>query len=111
MTFKLTLVALCGIAGLAGVRYYTWMPLSAATGVAAWYVMRNPFNRRLLIGSFVAIGLFSLAIGRLYFNGIGLDDNGIFLMFLFALLPAVIVALCVYSNETPQVEGDDAPLA
>jgi hypothetical protein len=109
-TFKLTLIALCSVAGFAGVRYYAWIPLSIVLGVAALSVMRRPSNRRLLVGAFVAIGLFSLIIGRVYFNGVGLDENGIFSMLLFALLPAGIVSFCVYSSEKPVV-GEDGPLA
>ena len=98
--FHLSLTALCGIAGIASnPDYYTFAPISVLVCVLAYFAIRDPINRKLLVGAFVAIGLLAFAVGRLCFQLHQLNGDGIFIMLAFGLLPAVVVALCIYSNE------------
>jgi hypothetical protein len=111
VAFKLTLTALCGIAGLASnPDFYTYAPISVLVCVAGYFAMRDPMDRRLLIGAFVAIGLVAFAAGRLCFQNHRLNGDGIFIMFVFCLVPAVVVALSIYSNES-ELAKVDRPLA
>jgi hypothetical protein len=100
VAFKLTLAALCGIAGLASnPDYYAYAPISVVVRAGGYFAMRDSADRKLLIGAFAAIGLIAFAVGRLCFENHQLNGDGIFLMLAFGLLPAVVVALSVYSNE------------
>ena len=101
VAFKLTLIALCGIAALASnPDYYAFAPISAVACAGSYFAMRDPEDRKLLIAAFIAIGLIAFVAGRLCFQNHQLNGDGIFLMLAFGLLPAVVVALSVYSNES-----------
>jgi hypothetical protein len=100
VAFKLTLTALGGIAGLgSNPDFYSYLPISAVACAGAYFAMRDPADRKLLVGAFAAIGLIAFAVSRLCFANHQLNGDGVFLMLAFGLLPAVVIALSVYSNE------------
>jgi len=109
--FHLSLTALCGIVGLASnPDYYAYALISIALCGVAWHLLHNPANRRLLVGAFAALGTFSFIVGRIYFRNHRLDDNGVFLIILFGLLPVVIVSWCIFSSEREFLEKENGPL-
>jgi hypothetical protein len=110
--FQLSLTALGGIVGLASnPDYYAYALISVAICAAAWSILRSPANRKLLLSAFVTLGFLSFIIGRIYFRDHHLDENGIFLLILFGLLPVGIVSLCILSNERVFLEKANEPVA
>ena len=108
----LAITALGGVAGFASnPDYYAWTLISMATGGLAWLLFQKPFSRKLLVGTFTAIGVVSFIIGRLYFREHRLDENGIFALMVFAVLPAMIVSFSLYSIESSSGDVDDSPAA
>ena len=108
----LAITALGGVAGFASnPDYYAWTLISIATGGLAWLLLQSPLSRKLLVGAFIAIGALSFVIGRIYFQDHRLDNNGVFVLMIFAVLPAMIVSFCLYSIEASPGDGDAPPAA
>src|SRR3546814_10897394 len=107
----LAITALGGVAGFASnPDYYAWTLISIATGGLAWLLLQRPLSRKLLVGAFIAIGALSFVIGRIYFQDHRLDDNGVFVLVVFAVLPAMIVSFCLYSIEASRSEEHTSEL-
>jgi len=106
----LAMSALGGIIGFASnPDYYAWTLISLGTGTAAWFLLRKPSSRKVFVVGFIALGVASLVIGRLYFKDHQLNDNGLFAIFLFCMLPAVPICFYVYKNERASASSDDRP--
>lgn len=90
------LAALGGVVAFASnPDYYIWLLLPAAFFAVAYKVVSSG-NRKVLTISFVVIGLYSFAIGRMFYGGDALTDDG--LVLLIATLPIaafVIIRICV----------------
>ena len=106
----LAMSALGGIIGFASnPDYYAWTLISLGTGTVAMFLFRKPSSRKVFASGFVALGVASFIIGRLYSKDHQLDDNGLFAVFLFGILPAIPICFYLYKNETASAAGDDRP--
>src|SRR3546814_18303184 len=108
----LAITALGGVAWFASnPDYYACTLISIATGGLAWLLLQRPLSSKLLVGAFIAIGALSFVIGRIYFQDHRLDDNGVVVLVVFAVLPAMIVSFCLSSIEASPVDVDAPPAA
>jgi hypothetical protein len=109
ISFHLAITALGGIVAIAANRdYYSWALISVVTALLAFLMMQRQKSRKLFVAAFVALGSISFVVGRFYFKNHQLDDNGLFLMWLFGILPMVIVSWRIYALESSK-EHENAP--
>nr|AAK01325.1 unknown [uncultured bacterium HB1-14] len=106
----LVMSALGGIIGFASnPDYYAWTLISLGTGTVAWSLLSKPSSRKVFVTGFIALGFASFVIGRLYSKDHQLDDNGLFALFLFCMLPAIPICFYLYKNERASAANDDRP--
>lgn len=82
-----------------------WLVAPAAALLVLMFVIKTPATKALVVGAALVLGTYSYLLGRLYFNGRGLDSPGSVLL-MSASMFVVFLALYVGVTES---RPDTAP--
>lgn len=75
---------------------WLWLIGSAAALLVLMFVIKTPATRALVVGAAIVLATYSYVLGRLYYNGRGLDSPGSFMLmsaFLFVVFLVVYVGV------------------
>ena len=78
---------------------WLWLVGSAASLLVLMFVIKTPATKALVVGAAVVLGTYSYVLGRLYFNGRGLDSPGPVLLGA-ASLPVMFLVVYVCVTES-----------